>query len=82
MGDVAHTSFSVALEAKHNLRSTVPSRGNVLCHVSCVLIRVDGEASSETKVANLELAIGIDKQVAGLEISVEDIGRVDVLETT
>ena len=60
------TGFRVALEAKHNLGRTVPSGGHVFRHVSCILLRVDGEATSKTKVANLEFAVGIDQQVSGL----------------
>lgn len=76
-----HTSFGVALEAKHNLGRAVPSRGHIFRHVTCILLRVDGEASGETKIANLQLAVGVDEEVSGLQVTVEDIGRVDVLET-
>lgn len=75
------TGFCVALEAEHDFRRTVPSRGDVFRHVSRILLRVDGEATSQTKVANLEFAVGIDEQVAGLEVSVQDIGGVDIFET-
>jgi hypothetical protein len=37
------------------------------------------EPPGETKVADLELAVGVDEQVPRLEIAVEDVGRVDVL---
>jgi hypothetical protein len=37
------------------------------------------EASREPKVANLQLAIGVDEQISRLEIAMQDIGRVDVL---
>lgn len=76
-----HTGFRVALEAQHDLGRTVPSRGDVFGHVTGILLWVDREASSQTKVANLELAVCIDQQVSGLEITVQHVGRVDVLET-
>lgn len=45
-------------------------------------MRVHGEASSQAKVANLELAVSVDKQIARLKITMEDIGRVDVFQAT
>ena len=75
------TGFCVALEAQHDLGRSVPPSGNVFGHVSCVLLWVHGEAPGQAKVADLELAVGVDEQVAGLEIAVEDVGRVDVLQT-
>lgn len=74
------TGLGVALEAEHDFRGAVPSRGYIFCHVASILFGVDGEAASKTKIANLELTVGIHKEVTGLEISVEDIGGVDVLE--
>lgn len=76
------TSFGVALEAQHNLGRAVPSSGDVFRHVSGILLWVDREAARETKVANLELAVGIDEQVAGLQVTMQHIGRVNVLEAT
>lgn len=78
---IARTGFGVALEAQHNLGRTVPSRGDVLRHVSGILLGVDGKATGKAKVADLELAVGVNEQVAGLQVSVEDVGGVDVLET-
>ena len=76
------TRFRVGLEAQHNLRSTIPARSNVFGHIPCILIRVLGEASSETEIANLQFAVGIDQQIAWLQISMEHVGRVDVLQST
>jgi hypothetical protein len=74
------TGLGVALEAQHNLWRTVPSRSHVFGHISSILLRIDGETSSQTKIANLELAVGVHKQVSGLEIAMEHIGRVDVFQ--
>ena len=76
-----HTGFGVVLERKHDFRSTIPSRGNVLRHVTSVLLGIDRETTGKTEIANLELAVGINKQVTGLEIAVQNVRRVDVLET-
>lgn len=76
-----HTGFSVALEAEHNLWCSVPSRCDVFSHVPCIFFRVNTETSRQTKISNLQLAIGIDQQVAGLQVTVQDIGAVNVFET-
>lgn len=66
---VVRTRFCVALEAQHDLWGSVPSSSDVLSHVSGILLRVHGETSCQTKVTNFELAVGIDEQVTGLEIT-------------
>jgi hypothetical protein len=38
------------------------------------------EASSQTKVAYLELTVGIDQKVPWFQVSVQDIGGVDVFQ--
>lgn len=53
------TGFRVALEAKHNLRCSVPSGRNIFGHIPCVLIWVHAEASRQPEVTNLEFAVGI-----------------------
>lgn len=77
-----HTCFGIALEAQHDLRRAVPSRCDVLGHVACVLLRVNRESTSQTEVTNLEFAVGIDQQVAGFQITVQNVRRVNILETT
>lgn len=37
------------------------------------------EASSKTEITDLQLAVGIDQQISGFQISVQDVGRVYVL---
>ena len=75
----AHTSFGVALERKHNLRSSVPSCCNIFSHVACIFFRVDTETSGQTEIANLKLAVGVNEQVTRLKITMQNIGAVDVL---
>lgn len=69
------------MEAQHNLRRPIPPRRDIFSHVSRILLRVDREPTSQTEVTDLELTVRIDQQVSGFEISVEDIRRVDVLQT-
>lgn len=75
------TGFGVALKAQHDLGCAVPSRGDVFRHVSGVFFRIDGETSGETKVADLQFAICVDQQVTRLQVSMEDIGRVNILQS-
>ena len=75
------TGFCVALEAQHDFRGSVPSGSDILGHVACVLFRVHGESSCQSKIANLEFTVGIDKEITGLKVAVQNICRVDVLET-
>ena len=78
----AHTGFGVALERKHNLRGSVPSCCNIFSHVACVFFRVDAETSGQTKITNLKLTVGVNEQVTRLEITMQDVGAVDVLQAT
>jgi hypothetical protein len=75
------TGFGITLEAQHNLRCTVPSRCNVFCHVSSIFLWVNREPSSQSKITNLQFTVGIDQQISGLQISMEDVGRVDVFQS-
>jgi len=82
-------SGRVVCEAQHDLRSSVPPSGDVLRHESLVASGLGwrgsssrrGITASQPEIADLEFAVGIDEQIAGLQVSVEDIGRVNVLET-
>lgn len=76
-----HTGFGIALEAQHNLRGTVPSRGYVFRHISGVLLRVDRETTGQTEITNLELAVCVDQQVSGFQITMQDVCGVDVLQS-
>ena len=55
--------------------------GHVLSEESSVIVLWVSHAS-QTKVTDLEITGGVQQQVARLQISVENIGGVDVLETT
>lgn len=79
---LTHTSFRVALEREHNLWRTVPSCSYVFRHVPRILLGVDRETSCETEIANLQLAISIDEQISRLQITVKDIGRVNIFQST
>jgi hypothetical protein len=64
-------STHVIGETQHDLWSTIPARCNILSHEALVAsslgistTRTRGITTSETKIADLELAVGIDKKVA------------------
>lgn len=80
-------SRAVVCKAQHDLGGAVPSGRDVLGHEALVrgaflLRRTAGGRVSPRKseVADLELAVGVDKEVSGLEIAVKDVGGVDVLQ--
>lgn len=75
------TRFGVALEAQHDFWSTIPSCRNILGHIASILLWVNRESTSQTKVTNLQLAIRVDQQVTGLQITVQDIRGVNILQT-
>lgn len=74
------TGFGVTLEAQHDLGSTVPASGDVLGHESNVWLCIVTESTRQSEITDLELAVGVDEQVAGLQVTVENISRVDVFE--
>src|SRR5271155_3983468 len=82
MMQIGLTSFSVTLEAEHDLWCAIPPSCNILGHITSVLFRILRETSGEAEIANLQLAIGIDEQIAWLEISVQHVCRMNVLQST
>lgn len=79
---------AIVRKAQHDLRRAVPPRGDVLRHEALVGRAAlllggavgGGVAAREAEVADFELAVGVDEEVAGLEVAVEDVGGVDVFE--
>ena len=67
----------VVLAPGQELRSSVVLRDHLECHGS-VAVRLNG--SGEPKVADLEETVAVDQEVARLEVTMDDPGRVEVLE--
>lgn len=65
----------VLLPGEHDFGSTVVSCADVSSHLRVL-------DTSETEIANLEIAILVDENVAWFQVTVDDTCRVDVLETT
>lgn len=63
----------VFLPCEHDFGGAVVSRGDVAGHLGVL-------DSGQAKVANLEIAVFVDENVAGLEITVDDAGRVHIFE--
>jgi hypothetical protein len=55
----------VLLPRQHDLRGAVVSCGNVSSHLRVL-------DTGETEIANLQIAVLVDKDVAGLQITVND----------
>ena len=76
------TGLCVALETEHDFGSAIPSGSDIFRHVPSIFFRIHRETSGQTKIAYLELAIGIDQKIAWLEVSMQHIGGVNVLQPT
>jgi hypothetical protein len=75
----------VVCKTQHNFGCSVPSSSDVLRHESLATsglgsTAIRAVASSQTKIADLEFAVGVDEEIPRLEITVENVGGVDVLE--
>ena len=62
---------------RDELGRAVPARHDVLCELRVDLAR---RRPREAKVADLEIAVLVDEEVAWLEVAVDGSGRVDRLE--
>ncbi len=69
----------VVCKAEHNLRCAIPPRRDIFGHEPLLLGLI--KPAGKSKIANFELAIRVDEQVARLEIAVQHVGRVDVFQT-
>ena len=78
-------SLTVVSRRKHNLGGSVPSRHYVhgQCHFELsVVVLARGDASSQTKIANLQVTVRVDQQIARLNIAMHDARRVKEEEAT
>lgn len=72
--------LGIHLERKHDFRCTVPPRSHVLRHQPSRLlpIRRNGvlHAPREPEIAYFEIAVGVQEEIGGFEISVDDVCAV------
>ena len=72
----------VLLEGKHDFWRAVPSCRDVFRHETRLRARGLGglDRPCEAKVADLEVAVGVQEQVRGLKVAVDDVGGMQRLE--
>lgn len=71
--------LGILLECQHDLRRAVPTSGDVFGHETGVVL-LRSRRTSQTKIANLEITVGVQKEVRRLEITVQNVGGVHSLE--
>ena len=78
------TDLCVLLEGQHDFGSAVPPRGNVFRHEARFRAGWFGslDGSGKAKVADFEVAIGIEEEIRGFEITVDDISGMECLESS
>ena len=73
-------------KAKHNLRGTIPSCGDIFGHEPRVTSDSGGSSargitSGQAKVTDLEFTVSINQKIARLQIPVQDVRGVDIFES-
>lgn len=63
----------VFLPGEHNLRSSVVSGGNIARHLWVL-------DSSQTEIANLQIAVLVDENIARLQITMNHAGGMDIFQ--
>ena len=66
--------------SEQDLWSSVPAGGDVVGQHGGGASGV-GDRPAETEVAHFDVAVGVEEDVGGLDVSVEELGRVKVLES-
>jgi len=74
-------------EAQHDFGRSVPARGDIFSHEPLVASSPGSSPTrsvtpSKTEIANFEFAICVDKKISWLQIAVQNVGRVDIFQTT
>jgi hypothetical protein len=65
----------VFLPRQHDLGSAIVSRRDVASHLGVLY-------TGQTKIANLQITVLVHKDIARLQVTVDDTGRVDVFQPT
>lgn len=65
----------VLLPGEHDLGGAVISRGHIAGHLRVL-------DSGQTEIADLQVAVFINEDVAGLQVSVDHTGGVDIFQST
>ena len=70
----------ILLKSEHNFRRPIPPRRHIFSHKPGIILRGIG-APCQSKVTDFEIAVGIEQQVGGFQVTVEDVGRMHCLES-
>ena len=75
------TYLGVLFERQHDFGCSVPPCGYVFRHETSLGARWLGslDGPCEAEVADLEVAVGVEEEIGGLKIPMDDIGRVQRL---
>ena len=69
----------ILLKSEHNFRRPIPPRRHILGHKPGIILR-GISTPCQSKVTDFEIAVGIEQQVGGFQVTVEDVGRMHCLE--
>ena len=73
--------FGVLFESEHDFRSSVPTGSDVFCHETRSFCFGLVCRSCQTKIANLEIAIGVEQEIRGFEITMQHLSRMQRFQT-
>lgn len=76
------THLRVLFERQHDFGSSVPPCGYVFRHETSLCARWLGglDGTCETEVTDLEVAVGVEEEIGGLEIPMNNIRRMQRLQ--
>lgn len=73
--------FCIFTRPKKDFRSAVPSRGHIFGHYRLRYGLIDGgDGPGEPKICEFGEAIGVEENIGGLEISMDEFSGVHVLD--
>lgn len=75
-------TLSAPHSRQHNFGCSIPSRGHILRHETGALCLWLVSAPSQAEITYFQVAIGIEEQIARFEVSMQDLSRVQRLESS
>lgn len=81
--DTAYTPYvdrlGVLLERQHDLWCTIPARSNIFRHEARVVF-LRGGGTGQAEVADFQIAVRIEKEIGGFEVTVKNVGGMHGLQ--
>jgi hypothetical protein len=65
---------------EQHLRSPIPPGGDALSHDRVLLVLGRGHAAHKSEVAELDVAVGVEENVGGFQVAVDQVGAVQVFQ--